>query len=83
MILAVGALSEPLLPSIEGLGSFAGPVFHSARWDPAFEPRGRRVAVIGSGASAAQVIPAIQLVARQVVSFSGRRPGWCRDGIAR
>ncbi|MGE0553711.1 MAG: flavin-containing monooxygenase [Gemmatimonadales bacterium] len=75
VILAVGALSEPLMPSIAGLGSFAGPVFHSARWEPSFQPRGRRIAVIGSGASAAQVIPAIQPVAEQVVSFQ-RTPAW-------
>jgi len=75
VVLAVGALSEPLMPSIEGLESFSGPVFHSARWDPSFDPSGRRIAVIGSGASAAQVIPAIQPVAERIVSFQ-RTPAW-------
>src|SRR5690606_5497017 len=59
VISAVGQLNRPLLPDIEGRDTFRGPAFHSARWDPAVELRGRRVAVIGTGASAMQFIPEI------------------------
>ena len=49
--------SEPRLPDIEGIDSFAGEVFHSARWDHDADLRGKRVAVIGTGASAIQIVP--------------------------
>lgn len=57
---AIGALSDPSIPALAGLDTFAGKVFHSARWDHAHELAGRRVAVIGTGASAIQFVPAIQ-----------------------
>jgi cyclohexanone monooxygenase len=57
--MATGALSEPKLPAIDEIGSFAGPVFHSARWDHGQDLTGRRVAVIGTGASAIQLVPEI------------------------
>ena len=52
-------LSEPKLPELPGLTEFAGAVFHSARWDHRQQLAGRRVAVIGTGASAIQIVPAI------------------------
>jgi cation diffusion facilitator CzcD-associated flavoprotein CzcO len=59
VINASGPLSQPQTPSIEGIGEFEGKVFHSSHWDREFDHRGKRVAVVGSGASAAQIIPAI------------------------
>lgn len=59
LIAACGGLSRPAIPSLAGLSSFAGKVFHSARWDHAFSLSGKRVAVIGTGASAIQIVPAI------------------------
>ncbi|MFJ3904673.1 flavin-containing monooxygenase [Streptomyces sp. NPDC090025] len=56
---AFGALCEPALPDIPGLASFAGEVHHSARWDHGTELAGKRVAVVGTGASAIQIVPAI------------------------
>lgn len=55
----IGQLNTPKIPDIEGRGSFAGPQIHTARWDDTVEFAGRRVAVIGSGASAFQVGPAL------------------------
>lgn len=56
---AFGALSEPRLPSLPGLASFAGEVFHTARWKHGYDLANKRVAVVGTGASATQVVPAI------------------------
>jgi cyclohexanone monooxygenase len=58
-----GSLSEPKLPAIVGLDSFRGEIFHSARWNHAYDLSGKRVAVIGTGASSIQIVPE---VARQV-----------------
>lgn len=55
-----GSLSDPAIPSLKGLSSFKGQVFHSANWPRDFRHQGRRVAVVGTGASAIQFIPAIQ-----------------------
>ncbi len=59
VISAVGQLNRPKLPDIPGAESFAGPSFHSAQWDPSVDYRGRRVAVIGAGASGFQIVPTI------------------------
>ncbi|GLW63678.1 monooxygenase [Actinomadura rubrobrunea] len=59
VISAVGQLNRPALPAIEGRDSFAGPAFHSARWDDSVDLRGKRVAVVGTGASALQIVPSI------------------------
>ena len=60
LINATGGLSAPKLPEIEGIETFAGRLFHTAQWDHDVDLAGRRVAVIGTGASAIQVVPAIQ-----------------------
>jgi cation diffusion facilitator CzcD-associated flavoprotein CzcO len=60
LITGTGPWHEPLVPSLPGLESFDGPVFHSSRWDHSVDLSGKRVAVIGSGASAVQFVPAIQ-----------------------
>lgn len=72
---APGGLSRPAYPDIDGLGDFAGPWFHSAEWDHTVDLRGARVAVIGTGASAIQLVPQI---ARQVahVDVFQRTPPW-------
>jgi cyclohexanone monooxygenase len=56
---AVGALCEPALPDIDGIDTFRGEIFHSARWDHSADLAGKRVAIIGTGASAVQIVPAI------------------------
>lgn len=59
MIVAAGALCAPRLPDIEGIEDFQGEIMHSARWDDSINLRGKKVAVIGTGASAIQIIPSI------------------------
>src|SRR3954463_11979454 len=74
LISATGPLSEPCRPDVEGLDRFTGAMFHSAEWDPAFEARGKRVAVIGTGASAAQFVPHVQQEAAQLTVFQRTAP---------
>ena len=59
LISGVGQLNRPKLPEVRGLGSFCGPAFHSAQWDHSVDLHGKRVAVLGSGASAFQLVPEI------------------------
>ena len=73
---ATGVLTQPKLPEIEGVQSFAGPMLHTARWDHDVDLRGKRVAIIGTGASAVQVVPTIAPDAEQLVVFQ-RTPIWC------
>jgi cation diffusion facilitator CzcD-associated flavoprotein CzcO len=75
LVLAAGALSEPVIPDLPGLKAFQGRMFHSARWDHAFDLAGRRVAVVGTGASAAQFIPEIQPRVERLLLFQ-RTPAW-------
>lgn len=75
VVSAVGLFGEPKLPDIDGLGSFTGRVMHTSRWDSRVPLAGRRVAVIGTGASAVQVIPELATVAAQVTVFQ-RTPPW-------
>ncbi len=75
LITAVGQLSQPKLPTLPGLDSFDGPVFHTAQWRHDVDLAGKRVAVIGTGASAIQAVPAIQAIAGQVDVYQ-RSPGW-------
>jgi cation diffusion facilitator CzcD-associated flavoprotein CzcO len=75
LLTACGQLSVPKIPPIPGLGDFAGPVFHTAQWRHDVPLEGRRVAVIGTGCSAIQVVPAIQPVVGQLDVYQ-RSPGW-------
>ena len=59
LIPAMGQLSRPAIPDLPGADTFAGPRVHTARWDPDLDVAGRRVGVIGTGASAIQLVPAI------------------------
>jgi 4-hydroxyacetophenone monooxygenase len=77
VISAVGQLNRPRLPDIEGRDSFAGPAFHSARWEHQHDLRGKRIAVIGTGASAFQLVPEIAREAAEVRVFQ-RTPPWIR-----
>jgi cation diffusion facilitator CzcD-associated flavoprotein CzcO len=75
VVSAIGTFTTPSVPDIEGLGSLAGPCFHSARWEHEHDLSGRRVAVVGTGASAAQIVPEVAKVARSVSVFQ-RTPQW-------
>ena len=75
VISVVGQLNRPQLPNIEGRESFAGPSFHSARWDHSVDLAGKRVAVVGTGCSAAQFVPIIAEQVDQLEVFQ-RTPNW-------
>ena len=75
IVSGIGALHLPSIPEIPGAGQFAGPAFHSAQWDRSCSLTGKRVAVIGTGASAIQFIPEIAKQAAQVHVFQ-RTPPW-------
>ena len=75
LILGTGALVEPLIPDLPGLSDFGGKVMHSARWDGSYDLAGKRVAVIGTGASSIQIVPAIQPRVADLTLFQ-RTPAW-------
>jgi 4-hydroxyacetophenone monooxygenase len=75
LVSAVGQLNRPKLPDIPGRDSFAGPSFHSAEWDHDVDIAGKRVAVIGTGASAIQIVPAIADEVGELLVFQ-RTPNW-------
>lgn len=75
IVSGIGALHVPSVPEIPGAGRFAGAAFHSAQWDPACDLAGKRIAVIGTGASAIQFIPQIAKRAARVHVFQ-RTPPW-------
>jgi cation diffusion facilitator CzcD-associated flavoprotein CzcO len=73
---ATGVFTKPKLPDIPGVGDFAGATMHTSRWDDSVDLRGKRVAIIGTGASAVQVIPAIAPEVDHLTVFQ-RTPIWC------
>jgi cation diffusion facilitator CzcD-associated flavoprotein CzcO len=73
---ATGVFTQPKPPNIPGLDTFAGSLMHTARWDHEEDLRGRRVAIIGTGASAVQVIPSIAPEVERLVVLQ-RTPIWC------
>ncbi|WP_445168892.1 flavin-containing monooxygenase [Mycolicibacterium sp. Dal123E01] len=75
VVSAVGLFGEPKLPDIDGLTNFAGSIMHTSRWDRRADLTGCRVAVIGTGASAVQVVPELAKVAAEVTVFQ-RTPPW-------
>ncbi|MDQ8706760.1 NAD(P)/FAD-dependent oxidoreductase [Streptomyces sp. LHD-70] len=75
VVSAAGPLSDPKTPDIPGIDSFEGKVFHSARWDHDYDLRGKRVAMVGTGASAIQIVPAIQREVAGLTLFQ-RTPPW-------
>ncbi|HEX2410205.1 MAG TPA: NAD(P)/FAD-dependent oxidoreductase [Solirubrobacteraceae bacterium] len=82
LIAGLGYLAEPRIPDLPGLDTFEGPVFHSARWDHGAELASRRVASIGTGASAIQYVPAIQPEVERLYVFQ-RTPPWVVPHTAR
>jgi cation diffusion facilitator CzcD-associated flavoprotein CzcO len=69
VVTATGQLSRPLRPQLPGLASFAGAIFHSAEWRQDYDLRGRSVAIIGTGASAIQLVPAIAALVSKLYVF--------------
>lgn len=69
LVAAVGMVNRPSIPPISGLAEFPGPVMHTAAWDSSIDLTDKRVAVIGNGASAMQVVPSIVDIARHVTVF--------------
>jgi cation diffusion facilitator CzcD-associated flavoprotein CzcO len=74
VIAGFGFLAEPRIPDLPGLERFEGAVFHSARWDHDFDVRGKRIASIGTGASAIQYVPAIQPEVERLHVFQRTAP---------
>lgn len=75
LVAATGALSTPKLPAVPGLDTFGGTMFHSATWNHSHDLTGRRVAVIGTGASAVQFVPEIAERTERLTVFQ-RTPAW-------
>jgi cation diffusion facilitator CzcD-associated flavoprotein CzcO len=75
LINAGGILNNPQMPDIEGLLSFEGPALHTAAWDDSVDLHGKRIAVIGAGASAIQLLPQVQKIAKSVDVYI-RTPSW-------
>ena len=74
LVSGVGAHSEPRVPDLPGQERFAGRAFHSSHWPADFDPSGRRVAVVGTGASAVQLVPALQPVVEHLTLFQRTAP---------
>lgn len=75
LILVTGFLEEPSVPKINGATEFGGRIFHSSLWPRGYTGQGDRVAVVGTGSSSLQIVPAMQKVASSVVVFQ-RTPQW-------
>ncbi len=75
VILAVGPFNRPQLPDIKGIDTFRGKTLHSARWDTSYDLKGKRVAVVGTGASAVQIVPTIAPIVAQLTVFQ-RTAAW-------
>lgn len=75
LISCTGGLSQPAVPEFKGLSDFKGSAFHTARWDKSFDLAGKNVAVLGTGASAIQVVPAIAPKVKNLFLFQ-RTPPW-------
>jgi cation diffusion facilitator CzcD-associated flavoprotein CzcO len=75
LVAAPGLLSEPCVPDLPGLDRFEGTAFHTAKWDHGHDLTGERVAVLGTGASAVQVVPAIRERVGRLFVFQ-RTPPW-------
>ena len=82
LVVGDGALSRPWMPAVPGLDTFRGAAFHSARWDHGVDLTGKRVAVVGTGASAVQIVPELQKVVDQLYVVQ-RTPAWIRPRLDR
>lgn len=75
LVLATGGLTIPKLPDIKGIDTFKGKKIHTARWDHAFDLKGKRVAIIGTGATSVQLVPAIAPLVKELHVYQ-RTPIW-------
>ncbi|KAJ5158713.1 uncharacterized protein N7500_008364 [Penicillium coprophilum] len=75
LVSAVGQLNSPRTPEIPGLGDFQGKMMHSARWDWSYDMTGKRIAIIGNGATAVQIAPEVARVASHLTIYQ-RTPNW-------
>jgi cation diffusion facilitator CzcD-associated flavoprotein CzcO len=82
VISAVGLLSVPRIPDWPGLAEFGGVAFHTAQWRPEHDLTGRRVAVVGTGSTAAQIVPAVADKAARLYVFQ-REPGWIEPKLVK
>lgn len=78
---AGGILNNLQMPNITGINTFVGPILHTADWDPSIDLKGKRIGVIGAGASAVQLLPQIQPPATKVTAFI-RTPSWISPPVA-
>ena len=74
VIFATGPITEAQIPRLEGLDTFTGEMFHSAKWNHDYDLTGKRIAVIGTGASAIQFVPQIQPKAKELFVFQRTAP---------
>lgn len=74
IVSAVGQLNRPLIPEVPGRASFRGPAFHTAAWESQHTLEGKRIAVVGSGASAFQLVPEVAKIASQLYVFQRSAP---------
>ena len=81
LVNAGGILNNPQLPAIEGFSTFAGPRLHTAAWDSSINLKGTRVAIIGSGASAVQLLPQLQPLSSMIQVYI-RTPSWISPPVA-
>jgi len=77
LVSAIGQLNRPAIPKLAGADRFAGPLFHTARWPDGLDLAGKRVAVVGTGASAMQIVPTIAGEVASVAIYQ-RSPQWAR-----
>ncbi|HEY5834225.1 flavin-containing monooxygenase [Streptomyces sp.] len=82
VVSATGPLSDPKIPDIPGIENFPGRVFHSSRWDHDYDLRGKRVAMVGTGASAIQIVPSIQPEVGRLTVIQ-RTPPWVMPRVDR
>lgn len=82
IVSATGPLSAPQIPELPGLADFPGKVFHSSQWDHDYDLAGKRVAVVGTGASAIQIVPSIQSKVGRLTVFQ-RTPAWVLPKVDR
>ncbi len=78
----MGMISEPLIPKIAGMDKFAGPLFHSSRWPQGLDYSGKRVGVIGAGATSVQMVPELAKTAAEVTVFQ-RTPNYILPAMQR
>ncbi|AXY56085.1 FAD-binding protein [Acinetobacter chinensis] len=74
VVFTTGPITEPSTPKIKGIETFKGEMFHSARWNHDYDLSGKRIAVIGTGASAIQFVPQVQPLAKQLLVFQRTAP---------